>query len=86
MHGRHRETLSDFQAAHVHHHKPSHGQAGITHKVGGCVGVCIGLRTAHTQRSTDAQDKGVKIDDAPVNVVHPLFQHSVVTIVCMRTV
>ena len=65
---------------------PATDKLGLLTRLVGAEGVWIGLRTAHTQRSTDAQDKGVKIDDAPVNVVHPLFQHSVVTIVCMRTV
>ena len=46
----------------------------------------MGLPTAHSQRSADTQDKGVKTDNVPVNVVQLLSQHSLVTIVCMHTV
>ena len=53
------EKLCGFQAAHLLHHKPGNGQAGIGHTVGGgehSIEEYCGFQVAYTQRSADAPD------------------------------
>ena len=82
VHGRHRKTLSGFQAH--HHYKFGNGQAGIGRKDGGLDFSNQGmLRSPNSQhsRSADPPDRGTNTHNTLVNGCQLLVQHSTFTVV-----